>query len=71
MHCECSGGSPESSSMAYGRGRPPWAESRMGGQCCCAAHKGSSKADRREWLQATKKRLEERLAEVTEELGTL
>lgn len=56
-----------------GYGPPPWAWPRWGesGPRWGWPFAGPTKAERKEWLEAFKKHLEGRLADVNEELGKL
>lgn len=67
--CQCYADEPgpaHERSWAHGHryGPPPWARFWWGGY-------GPTKTERKESLEAFKKHLEERLAEVAEELGRL
>ncbi len=66
MPCCCCADVTEFAPRERGYGPPPWA-GYWGGPFA----EPPTKAERKEWLEARRKRLQERLADVDDELGKL
>ncbi len=64
--CRCCADVVEFATRERGYGPPPWAGCRGG-----SFAEPPTKAERKEWLEARRKRLQERLADVDDELNKL